>query len=163
MRKSKDIEITRKGDDKGKKFRIYRMTAWDADLWAQDMVQLVNRSIPGALYDVARAGFTNLSFTDENGKTAGGVELLCGPLFANMDREARNRLFGELFDNMRRISPNGEERKIDWDKGDAEDAHTIPTLRLEAFKLHMDFLEAEAESTSPMGANLEKVLKASQK
>ena len=120
--KSKDIVIEAKNLDRGKKFRIMRMSAWDAAVWAE-------RAISG----MVNAGVDILGEIEKAPSVAALADI--GMLhLARIERSEREDLGRQLLDGCRLVyNAKGDTREIFPE--DIEEALTIFRLKTEAFSL----------------------------
>lgn len=135
----KEIEWTpEKGSDVGKVFVIKRMDAFTADKWACRVIRALTRAgakVPDSSLDTGILGLTGAAIN----------------IFSQMTDEDCERSFDELTAccKIKRSANSIPSKILEYD---IEDAGTITQLRVEAFKLHVDFFKAAAGQISPLAA-----------
>lgn len=122
-RRETDVTIDREGRDKGKKFRITEMSAYDAEDWALT-----------ALGEIARAD-SNIDIPENAGAEAlAGVGL---KMLLKIPREAQRELARRLMGCVRVVyDEKGNARELL--EGDIEDPATLITLKIKCLELHLD-------------------------
>ena len=126
-RKEIDITISKENRDKGKRFRITEMSAFDAESWAM-------RAISG----MASAG------VDLPGEALASIGISA---FLKIERHEQEELSRQLLDCVRLIyDMKGNTR--DLLPSDIEEPSTLFTLRLKALELHLSSFFAGGGSIS---------------
>lgn len=135
----KSIEWTpADGEDMGKVFIITRMSAFAADKWACHVVRSLVRAGAKVPDSALEGGMISL--------TGSAVQI-----FGEMSDDDCDKAFEGLMACCQiKRSPNAMPSKII--DADIQDARTIFNLRVEAFKLHVDFFKAAAAQISPLAA-----------
>lgn len=135
-RKTKVVEITEEGRDKGKKYLLTEMSATKAEAWAMRAFLAASRSgieIPDEIAALGLAGLAMIGLAGLKGVNYYEIE----PLLLEMIECVQ-------------VMPNPNDpnvvRKLIED--DIEEVPTRLKLREEVFKLHTDFLAKENHSTS---------------
>jgi hypothetical protein len=140
MRKTKMVQITDEGRDKGKSFLLTEMPAAKAEKWAMRVLLLVAQSgadIPGG----ANSGMAGLA--------ALGIQTILG----GMHFEAFEPLLDQMMTCVQIIpdlkQPDYFRPLIDDDvNADIEEITTRIKLRVEVFNLHVNFSFGDLLSTS---------------
>ncbi|QCE32929.1 hypothetical protein FAI41_04595 [Acetobacteraceae bacterium] len=132
MRKSIEYLIE-DGPDKGKIFIITRMSAFEADEWAADVIQALTKA--GTKLHPSREQFG-----------IAGLENLSIGIFANLEKEDRKKAYQDLLNccQIKRDPKNPLVQPTKILEVDIEDPKTLYRLRTKAFELHMDFIKAAA-------------------
>lgn len=169
MRKILTVTITNNNRDKGKKFKIHEMSAFESEMWASRVINSLIRSSPMATADVisnAASAFVlsinktiqqeDIEFTEEiNEKLIDFSMESLATVFASQFFNAPNAEYDELSSKLlwqceafKMLDTKGVEiyEKLDPENIDIyiEEASTIYTLKREAFKLHTDFFINES-------------------
>lgn len=135
----KSIEwVPTSGGDAGKVFVITRMSAFAADKWACRVMRALTRAgakVPDSVLANGMLGMTGAAVN----------------IFAEMTDADCEEAFDGLMKccKIKRAADMMPEPILDLD---ITDARTIPDLRVEAFKLHLDFFMAAASHISPLAA-----------
>lgn len=169
MRKILTVTITNDNRDRGKKFKIHEMSAFESEKWASCAINSLIRSSPMAVSDVISDAATafvlsinkpkqqeNIEFAEEiNEKLIDFSMESLATVFASQFFNAPNAEYDELSSKLlwqceafKMLDTNGVEiyEKLDPENIDIyiEEASTIYTLKREAFKLHTDFFINES-------------------
>lgn len=132
------------GADAGKQFIIKRMDAFSADRWACRVIRALVRAGAKVPDSALEGGITSL--------TGAAVQI-----FGSMSDDDAERAFDDLIKCCSiKLDATMMPKRIG--EFDIEDASTIPDLRVEAFKLHVDFFKAAAGQISPLAAAIMGVL-----
>lgn len=127
-RKTKTLTID-KGRDEGKTFLITEMPLLKADKWASK-----------ALFALMRGGQGIEGIDPKNGMME--MAKVAISAFKNLNNDEGMELINELlFDCVQIVPTGGEPRQVEWES-EVEDISTMFNLRLESFKIHIDFLIA---------------------
>ena len=123
----KEITITLEdGRDKGKRIKITEMSAWDATEWADDILLSAlgnGLDLPQfyGMANVAQAGFAILT---------------------KLNKEDAKAAFAKLMSCCKHLpDPKNQSIELDIDKDTLEEIASFYKLRIEAFKLHVDFFQ----------------------
>ncbi len=123
----KEITITLEdGRDKGKRIKITEMSAWEAAEWADDvLLSALGNGIGleqvAGMASVAQAGFALLS---------------------KLNKDDAKEAFAKLMSCCKHIpDPKNQSIELDIDKDTLEEIASFYKLRIEAFKLHVDFFQ----------------------
>lgn len=128
------------GEDAGKIFVITRMSAFQADKWARRIVKALIQAgarLPESTMDEGLLGLSGMAVN----------------LFGQLDNAACDEAFDALLAccAIKRGPNTAPSAILEYDITDAE---TLPALRTEAFRLHVDFFKAAASQISPLAAVL---------
>ena len=131
--KTKEIEITLKNKDEGKKFLITEMPLIKADRWAWT-----------ALHGMLQGGLkSDIDVNKLDVKTNGGIlefAKLGISALGGMDKDTLFELLDELTDNcVQALTDRGMPRPLV--DGDISNIATLNLLRKEALAIHVDFLK----------------------
>jgi hypothetical protein len=137
MRKVAQYTVTDEGRDKGKVFSITEMSASRAEAWATRVLLALmgsNADLPENFDELGMAGLAELGL-----KSIGGLKW-----------EVAEPLLAEMMECVQ-IIPNPAKPNVirPLIEDDIEEVLTRFKLRIEVWKLHMDFLQAVAPSISP--------------
>ena len=127
MARKEKIITLEDGRDKGKRIKITEMSAWDATEWADDL-----------LLSAMANGVDIPSFAGMSGVAEVGFALL-GKLSKKDAKEALNKLLScckHLPD------PKNDAIAIEIDHDILEEMASFYKLRMEAFKLHVNFFQS---------------------
>lgn len=169
MRKIITVTITNNNRDRGKKFKIHEMSAFESEKWASCAINSLIRSSPMATADVisdAASAFVlsinkpiqqeDIKLNEEiNEKLIDFSMESLATVFASQFFNAPNAEYDELSSKLlwqceafKMLDTNGVEiyEKLTPENIDIyiEEASTIYTLKREAFKLHTDFFINES-------------------
>lgn len=169
MRKIITVTITNDNRDRGKKFKIHEMSAFESEKWASCVINSLIRSSPMAVSDVisnAASAFVlsinkpnqqeDIELTEEiNEKLIDFSMESLATVFASQFFNAPNAEYDELSSKLlwqcetfKHYDSKGVEiyEKLTPENLDLyiEEASTIYTLKREAFKLHTDFFIRES-------------------
>jgi hypothetical protein len=137
MRKVAQYTVTDEGRDKGKVFSITEMSASRAEAWATRVLLALmgsNADLPENFDELGMAGLAELGL-----KSIGGLKW-----------EVAEPLLAEMMECVQ-IIPNPAKPNVirPLIEDDIEEVLTRFKLRIEVWKLHVDFLQAVAPSISP--------------
>lgn len=133
MLKSKPITIE-KGKDKGKTFQITEMPLLEADRWAWTLGHgMLRGGIEMSESDVNKINFNSAGGILEFAKIGLGA-------LGNVDRDTVFMLLDELTEKCIKIVPSSGEPRAVIMGSDISDMATLNMLRMEAIKIHIDFL-----------------------
>ncbi|USA53872.1 hypothetical protein NDN13_01380 [Acinetobacter sp. C32I] len=130
MRKTGTVLIDQDNRDKGKKFLITEMSAYQAEAWAtRALLALTNAGaeIPDNVAEMGLAGIANVGFS----------------ALSKLQYDDAKPLLDELMDCVQIIMPAITRPLIHGDDGDIEEISTYMKLKKEAFMLHVNFSKAE--------------------
>lgn len=114
------------GRDKGKKIKITEMSAWDGTEWADD---LLLSALSNGLDIKDIAGMASVA---EFGLS----------LFSKLNKQDAKEAFAELLKCCKHLpDPKNEEVQVAIDEDTLEEIASFYKLRIEAFKLHVDFFQ----------------------
>ena len=123
----KEITITLEdGRDKGKRIKITEMSAWEAAEWADDvLLSALGNGIGleqvAGMASVAQAGFALLS---------------------KLNKDDAKEAFAKLMSCCKHLpDPKNQSIELEIDKDTLEEIASFYKLRIEAFKLHVDFFQ----------------------
>ena len=123
----KEVTITLEdGRDKGKKIKIREMSAWDAAEWADNLLLSalsngLDIQVMAGMASVAQFGFS---------------------LFSKLGKQDAKEAFTELMNCCKHLpDPKNESIEVAIDKDTLEEIASFYKLRIEAFKLHVDFFQ----------------------
>lgn len=126
MARKETVITLEDGRDKGKRIKITEMSAWDATEWADDILLSalgngIELSHVAGMASVAEMGQALLSkIPKEDTKEAVAKLLSCCKYLPD---------------------PKNQSIELDIDKETLEEAASFYKLRIEAFKLHVDFFQ----------------------
>ncbi|QCE34683.1 hypothetical protein FAI40_04725 [Acetobacteraceae bacterium] len=132
MRKSIEY-LVEEGDDKGKVFVITRMSAFEADEWASDLIHALSKAESKLRDTGSKMGMASLE-----GMT---IDLL-----GALDPKDRKKAFADLLAccKIKRDPRNPLVEATKILEVDIEDPMTFIHLREKALSLHVDFIKAAA-------------------
>lgn len=123
----KEITITLEdGRDKGKRIKITEMSAWEAAEWADDvLLSALGNGIGleqvAGMASVAQAGFALLS---------------------KLNKDDAKEAFAKLMSCCKHLpDPKNQTIELEIDNDTLEEIASFYKLRIEAFKLHVDFFQ----------------------
>lgn len=144
-RKVLDFTITDPGRDIGKMFRLTEMPATQAEKWAAKAFLALARAGVEIPDNIASAGLAGIA--------AMGVKALGGMSFADAEP-----LMDEMFRCVQRVvDPANPMFARSLVEDDIEEVATRLKIRMELFKLHVDFFTIGALSTSTRVAPVQAV------
>ena len=126
MARKETVITLEDGRDKCKRIKITEMSAWDAAEWADDiLLSALGNGIElgqfSGMANVAQAGFALLS---------------------KLSKEDAKEAFAKLMSCCKHLpDPKNQPIELDIDKDTLEEIASFYKLRIEAFKLHVDFFQ----------------------
>lgn len=142
MRKELFVTIVDAGRDQGKVFKITEAHAVQADKWGIRAMLALNRNGAQIPDEIMKLGLIGVLVV--------GVHKLKGVLWEDLEP-----LIDEMMSCVEVVptpSQRNVVRKLFIDPNDIEEVSTLSTLRMEVFKLHVDFSKAAVPSKSPDAA-----------
>ena len=142
MRKELLVTIVDAGRDQGKVFKITEAHAVQADKWGIRAMLALNRNGAQIPDEIMKLGLIGVLVV--------GVHKLKGVLWEDLEP-----LIDEMMSCVEVVptpSQRNVVRKLFIDPNDIEEVSTLSTLRMEVFKLHVDFSKAAVPSKSPDAA-----------
>ena len=126
MARKETVITLEDGRDKGKRIKITEMSAWDAAEWADDVLLsalgngLALEHVAG-MASIGEAGFTILS---------------------KLNKKDAKAAFTKLMSCCKYLpDPKNQTIELDIDNDTLEEVTSFYKLRIEAFKLHVDFFQ----------------------
>lgn len=139
-RKTATVSIDTEDRDQGKLFKLTEMPAYQAERWAMRALMALCRANPEVPPDITSLGMAGIA---QFGLTA----------FARMEFAEAGALLDEMMGCIK-ILPSSKHPGVERDlfEGDIEEISTLLRLRVEVFKLHVDFSKAAGASSSVLAA-----------
>ena len=138
MRKELFVTIVDEGRDHGKVYKITEAHAVHADKWGIRAMLALNRNGAQIPDEIMKLGLIGVLVV--------GVHKLKGVAWEDLEP-----LIDEMMTCVEMVptpSQRNVVRKLFIDPNDIEEVSTLSTLRMEVFKLHVDFTRPVAESRS---------------
>ena len=142
MRKELFVTIVDEGRDQGKVYKITEAHAVQADKWGIRAMLALNRNGAQIPDEIMKLGLIGVLVV--------GVHKLKGVLWKDLEP-----LIDEMMSCVEVVptpSQRNVVRKLFIDPNDIEEVATLSTLRMEVFKLHVDFSKAADPLKSPDAA-----------